>query len=68
MLERDERFWNGFVWLRIGDSGGYYGHCDTFLGSVKCWEFLVYMRGNVLLFEKYSTLKILLSFGKFSRL
>jgi hypothetical protein len=32
--------WTGFIWLRIGTSGGCYEHGDETSGSIKVDEFL----------------------------
>jgi hypothetical protein len=41
ILERwDEVVWAGFIWLRIGTSGGPCEHGNEPSGSIKCWEIL----------------------------
>jgi hypothetical protein len=34
-------FWDGFIWLRIGTSGGSCEHSKEASGSVKAWDFLL---------------------------
>jgi hypothetical protein len=36
-LRQDGVVWNGFIWLRIGTSGGSFEHRNVLSVSIKCW-------------------------------
>jgi hypothetical protein len=43
-MKYDRRVWTGLIWISIGKVASACEYCDEPLGSLKCVEFLEYVR------------------------